>query len=141
MTDYYILQLVKGTFNMIGQPVSTGKSIDTVFADTQIVVPESFLLADSTVSIDDQYLYLEVYLIPINGTPPSQWDTLSAFESQGLILALRADYLYEIVIPDNAQTSMAKRRAQKAHMPAKSKSALDILGQTLKGSASPFIVR
>jgi len=110
--DFYMV----GVYKLVqppgsSYPMAVGEPLEEFIADSQYTIPASFLRLDSFTPDSLVYDFVSVELVPINGPPPSQWDTLPSFESQGLLFALPAGYVYEILVPTVPDTGLEKRSA------------------------------
>jgi hypothetical protein len=73
--------------------------LDTFCTDTQIVIPHDFFYQDELTDGTKQYDALIVAVLPVNGPPPTTWDSCSSFGGNGHLFALHYD---NIMIPLNA---------------------------------------
>jgi hypothetical protein len=131
--DFYLVSVTKLTLGMLGNPVTVGEPIDTMVADSEIVIPSSFLWMDESTPDSVRYMVASIDVIPFCGPTPDQWDTLPSFESHGILLGLRAEYTSELLFAIRPDTAfLAKRPAALGKRAVKSwKSAEEVVQEVL----------
>jgi hypothetical protein len=74
------------------------------------VVPAGYLALDTAGPDSLIYVVVEVDVIGINGTlPQAGWDTLPAFQSQGMVIGLNAEYTPDYLLPPVLAAQFGKR--------------------------------
>jgi hypothetical protein len=108
--DFYTVSVSKLQFDYYGDFVTMQPSIDTFVTDTGFVVPAGYLALDTAGPDSLIYVVVQVDVIGINGTlPQAGWDTLPAFQSQGMVIALTAEYTPDFLLPPVLAAQFGKR--------------------------------
>jgi len=91
--DWYVVQVQKVLH--YGYLYKIGTDLDTFVTDTSISIPQEYLYQpDSDSIIDDvSYTFLSVRVFPVNGAPPSEWDSLPDFNNNGYLFGITYDVI------------------------------------------------
>lgn len=98
LASYYVVTVYKYDITATGAYV-VEQPFDTIVPGASVSLARGYLRSGSGSAVYD---LAEVDIVGVNGPEPSSWDTLASFGSRGILIALNAEYTYEILVPERS---------------------------------------